>query len=653
MRYVNILVLFAAISLHTYAQNITPNTKFGKPTDEELNMKSYDSQSDAPAVVLCRMTDVAYDMYNGSLRIITTEKVKVKILTDEGKEFADIKVAYRNGDIFSGLKGMTYNVEGGKLEKIKLPNDLIFKEKIDKDYNLTKFSLPQVKPGSVIEYQFRVESDNYTHIDNWYAQRSIPVLYAQYDITIPEWLKFKVEESGTHSFQRKVSPTALTYNIKGNTLNLSGTQYQFIGTNLPSLKDDDFVWDVRDYCNKVTCELGGIFIPGSVYKSYSQTWQNIDEALWNDEDFGGRLVQTNPFKKEMAEAGIANISNNKDKARAVLKLLSQKLKWNGKYGFWGKTANNVIKEGTGSNADLNFILISMLQDAGMKATPILLRTRESGRIPLTHPSMKYLNTFIVGVQDNDTAMLLLDASAKYGDVNILPTRLLVEKARVLRKGTGGTWTDVQAKAWGKSVTDIEAVLNPDGTLTGKAVTRYEGNSALSKRQAYKEAEDTASYVKKYAERCEVDINSYQLDGAEELSPNVTQTLTFTRHENASGDLIYLNPMLFPPFKKTPLTAEKRELPIEFPYKDTDKTNIRIQLPQGYEVETLPQGTRATTENGKIDFAVNISQEGNTLILTYHFDIHDSFFSPTAYTGIKKVFDTIAEKSQMMVVLKKK
>jgi hypothetical protein len=37
--------------------------------------------------------------------------------------------------------------------------------------------VPQVKVGTVIEYEFCLESDIYYDIYSWYAQSDIPVLY--------------------------------------------------------------------------------------------------------------------------------------------------------------------------------------------------------------------------------------------------------------------------------------------------------------------------------------------------------------------------------------------------------------------------------------------------------------------------------------------
>ena len=142
--------------------------KFGKPSDAELNMTVYAPDPEADAVVLYKSTDVHYDVSSGSFKTVTTVKCRIKILKEDGKEYANVEVPYyemenanANKEIISGVKATAYNMEGGKVVKTKMENSAIFKERIDPSYMLLKFTVPQVKTGTVIEYQYTSESEFY------------------------------------------------------------------------------------------------------------------------------------------------------------------------------------------------------------------------------------------------------------------------------------------------------------------------------------------------------------------------------------------------------------------------------------------------------------------------------------------------------------
>ena len=59
----------------------------------------------------------------------------------------------------------------------------------------------------------------------------------------------------------------------------------------------------------------------------------------------------------MTAAGIPQIADKQKRFDATWKLLRQHVRWNGDYAFWAKSGSKVLKEGTGTNADMNFLLI--------------------------------------------------------------------------------------------------------------------------------------------------------------------------------------------------------------------------------------------------------------------------------------------------------
>jgi len=62
------LLLLAFCALNVVAQTTEPNLKWGKPSDDELQMTEYAADKEAKAVVLCHLTSVNYtmDLYNYS-----------------------------------------------------------------------------------------------------------------------------------------------------------------------------------------------------------------------------------------------------------------------------------------------------------------------------------------------------------------------------------------------------------------------------------------------------------------------------------------------------------------------------------------------------------------------------------------------------------
>ena len=657
MKKTMMYIMLLAISMIANAQDIEPNLKWGKPTDQELQMTEYALDKEADAVVLYHKTDVSYQFTNNDFRVIYRVNTRLKVLKPEGKRVADGQIAYLENEtnrtrreIVTGLKATAYNMEDGKLVKTKMERSMTSEERLDKNQMVMKFSVPQVKVGTVIEIEYRIDSDYYGNIRDWYAQRDIPVLYTCYELSIPEWFTFNIEETGMNHMEKKENSEPMTLLFSGGTENILTNIKTFVGRNLPALKDDDFVWHAADYGDKVTAELAGIFIPGSVYKSYTSTWDDIDNQLLSDEDFGGRLKRNSPLKDEIIAAGIPDISDKKERIAAVWKLLKSKVRWNGDYAFWGKSASKILKEGTGTNADINFLLINMLQDAGIESTPVVMRTRDSGILPLSHSSLKYLNTFVVGIPMTDSGMAYLDGSAEDGYLNVLPAKLLVTRARVVQKTGADLWVNLQANARGRETAIVQAQLSTDGQLKGQKSTMLVEEAAAAKRRVWRLAKDSTELIQKMQERDGIEIQSYRLEGRHDFSPTVKEEMTFTKQCDVAGDMIYLNPLVFIPQHESPFTTAERILPIEFPYNQSETQNVIITLPEGYVVEEAPKPIIIKFDGATARIICNVN--GNQLSVQYQMNISQTFYASTQYQDLKAFFDSVVESNKHILTIKK-
>ena len=639
------------------SETIEPNLKWGKPTDQELQMTEYAADKDAEAVVLYHKTDVSYQFISNDFKVYYRVNTRLKVLKPEGKRLADGQIVYLDGpanrghhELVAGLKATAYNLENGKLVKTKMERSMTSEERLDKNQMVMKFSVPQVKVGTVIEYEYRIESDFYGNILDWYAQHDIPVLYTCYELSIPEWFSFNIEETGMNNLEKKAYSEPLTLLFSGGTENILTNIKTFVGRNLPALKDDDFVWHAADYGDKVTAELANIFVPGAVYENFTSTWTDVDGQLMNDEDFGGRLKRSSPLKDEINAAGIPGISDKTERIAAVWKLLKSKVRWNGKYSLWGESASKVLKEGTGTNADINFLLINMLKDAGIGSTPVIMRTRDSGILPLSHSSLKYLNTFVVGIPMTDTGMVYLDGSAEDGYLSVLPAKLLVSRARLLQTTGADLWVNLQTKARGRETISIQAQLDANGLLKGNKSSIFLDEASAAKRREWRQAKDSTELIQKMQERDGIEIQSYRLEGRHDFSPTVKEELTFTKQCDAAGDLIYLNPLIFIPQRKSPFTAAERMLPIEFPYKQSEMQNVMITLPKGYVVEEVPKPIVIKLDGATARIAYSVLD--NMLNIQYMMNIDKNFFASTEYQDMKTFFDRVVESNKQIITLKK-
>ena len=194
------------------------NMKFGKPTKEEMQMTTYEADPNAEAVVLCRLTNVEYTVQTNSYLVDYREKFRIKVLKPSGTRFAKVVVPYQQnmsvGNNISGLrasfmtipmervsgnssfqdegsmsdgvfgtdgdemiediKATAFNLEGSKVVKTSLKKSDIVKKKIDEHNYQVEFTVPNVKEGTVIEYEYTIHSQLFWELHDWYAQGEMP-----------------------------------------------------------------------------------------------------------------------------------------------------------------------------------------------------------------------------------------------------------------------------------------------------------------------------------------------------------------------------------------------------------------------------------------------------------------------------------------------
>ena len=467
------------------------NMKFGKPTKEEMQMTTYEAEPDAEAVVLCRLTDVEYSIQQTGYLVDYREKVRIKVLKPSGVRYAKVVVPFLkntpidnrnssskkvlkvdatdNNSVSSSfeeqagamttadldryseesvedVKATAYNLQGSKVVKSVLKKGAFVETKIDDQHYQVEFTVPDVKEGTVIEYEYTLHSELFWLLHDWFAQCEIPVVYAKLDMNIPRYLLFNLEEHGVQRLITSCESGTMRFKLESDPLAaqtvVPSNHYVSVGRNLKGMKQGNGVWSMQDNCAGITALLKHYSMRGAAVVDYTRTWEQIDEMVLKSDDLGKQLQEHSPLAAELKEAKIEEIANMRQRAEAVAKLVLSKVEWNGRYEMSPANTEETLKNGGGSNVDINMLLLQSLQDVGLNAAPVMLRMRNQGVLTMDYPSVQKYTTFIVGVvlpQGN----LYLDASSADGHFNALPELLQVEKARLVLKDKKCQWVKLK------------------------------------------------------------------------------------------------------------------------------------------------------------------------------------------------------------------
>lgn len=661
-------ILSSAAAAGQNSFRIEPNLKYGKPSDAELALTDYPPDTAATAVMLFH-TGKSYFKYSRDFQFYTEHCVRIKVLKPEGAGYADVTIPYYAPDNKESdkegilrLNACAYNLEGGKCVKTPMPEEYIVKERVDPTTCVVKFTVPAVRAGTVIEYRYTLLSGYYQQIDNWLMQENIPVVYNQYEIVIPSLLIYGIELRGKDHIrtEEKNSTLHITVTTGGgrtqvaHDMSVPARKLIFTARDLAAMKQDEpYCWYPDDYKVQVCFELEGFNYPEEDYQPYTKDWAGIDKLLQkeDDETFGKQLRLDNPLREDMKQYSWQDLSTE-EKAAQAFRILKDRIAWDGRYRLQSPAPLEALKKGTGSNADINFIFLSMLRDLAIPAYPVVLSRRDRGMLPVTHPSLQRLNTFVVALADPKGKYSYLDGSMAYPCIDALPQVLLAEQARLIGpQPENEKWVNLMSIGSHTVQSVVTARIAPD-SITGSYTASYSGQTGNDFRSRYFQAADSNAYAAQIGIRLKGRVENYRQEGAETGKNRVREEFDFACKTERSGDLLYINPMILPHIAENPFTQTERELPVEFPYRYTYQSNVTLTLPEGYGVEELPDNKSYVTENSGITCKYLIRQVDNQINLRYSFTLKQDFVPSEQYRQLQTFWNEVVERNNAVIVLKK-
>ncbi len=669
-QFILLLLLSMANSLCGQQTILTPSLKFGKPSTEELALTVFTPDTSAVAIVLYRTGTTKYTYNLNQFGLFTEISTKIKILKPEGLQYANVTLPYyvpekspEKKDNITELEAYSYNIENGKTVKKSTGKEFIVRERVNDKYMQLKFSIPGARVGSVIEYKYRVTSDFYQHIENWTIQDEIPVLYNEYDIDIPRIFDFNAEGRGAEHIAVDAKEGSIHISVRDDDTGIAQVKRDVIintlhsnfkSRNLPALRQDEsHLWCPDDHKIQISFELKGTQFPGSPYKPYTQSWEDIDAVLLKDETFGDLLHLPNPYREEMKTLNLTAL-NREQRISSLMQLLNRKLAWNGEYGIFCPNLSKSITKGSGSSAELNFVLLSMFREAGLKAYPVVLSRRNRGMLPVTYPSIQKLNAWIIAVEMEGQKWAFIDSSMGANtQLNALPVNLMSPKARIIAPSVKDKWVDLSKIGTNQTSIQVEGIIHPDATVTGVRDTEYTGQAAAQYRRNYRAAADSVAFLEKQGADIGCQISEFRTEGLHESGNLIKETFTFSKQSGYDADnFLYVNPMVFTHITQNPFTQAERQLPVEFHYPYTMRILTTLTLPEGYQVEEIPQAATISLGEKDLTCRYTIREQGNKLICTYQFSQTCIDIPASAYQDLKLIWESLAQKNNEWIVLKK-
>jgi hypothetical protein len=460
-----LITAYAFLGQHSVAQDNSP-ARIAAPLSQLIKNFKQDAKSEAE--VILRKTDITIDEQYLSR---TTSYVAVRINSDEAvRDYSQISISFNSFYEDIALEFANVRTPEGQIDSIKADATQIQSPTDENFYHDRKellFSLPNVRKGSVIEFQYRYTDTKKIIANQWFdsinlhwwedraanqGSRADPVAVAELNLTAPKAFNF-------YSNDVKKFGVVYTKTQKGNQQILN-----WKAKNLPKIILQDNM--PRDHVASAHLRI-----------STADSWQKI--ADWADQLVAPHLITDAKLDAAINEIAKTAITPE-EKVKAVYQTLQDKVRYVfahvGRGGYEPHNTTEVLSNGYGDCKDQSALAVIMLRKLGLKAETALLITRSRGIPDMSVTNVSFDHMIVHIPKQTGLQEMWLDTS---GDASLYPgfsSGLEGQPALIVRKDTQNIVT-IPSRTAEQHFAQFELVFDKfEGKNTEAAFTMKLGGS---------------------------------------------------------------------------------------------------------------------------------------------------------------------------------
>jgi len=648
-----VFIVCSVLSVILAAGNCRPVTVsagegFPSITPEELKMTSEPLAPGAPAIILYRQVD--RDDNGKTSHEENFERIK--ILTEEGRKYANVEIPFVKGsyDVVHvharsiRPDGSTADFDGKIFEKT------IVKARGLK-YLAKTFTLPDVQPGSIIEYSFTYDFKEYSlYESNWILSQELFTKVAKFSL-----------KAYQGSFQNPFRVSWRPRLPAGTAPPQEGPDHivRMEAHNVDAFQVEDFMPPE----NELKARVDFVYSDEAFEPDADKYWKKVGKKLDGQ-------VEAFVGKKKAMEDALAQIVSPSDAPDVKLHKIYDRVQQfrNTSYEFQ-KTdqedkrekekepvnVEEVWKRGYATGGNLDWLFLGLVRAAGFEAYPVYVSERRNYFFSAKSMDKTKLDANVVLVKVNGKDVYFNPGAAftpfgllEWSETGVTGLRLDKD---------GGTWIQSALPLSSDSQIERKAKLqlSETGELQGKLTVAFTGLQAMSRRLDEIHTDDVEKkkfieeQVREYVPAAvELDLTN-QPDWKSSSQPLVAEfNLKIPGWVSGAGRRALLPVGIFSAQEKRIFEHANRVHPLyfEFPFEKVD--DVTIDLPLGWQVQTLPPPQK---QDGHIVvYDLKAEKDAGSIHLSRKLTVDFLLLDAKYYMALRNFFQVVRTGDEEQIVL---
>jgi len=641
--FVLVLLLFvAAVAQRT--QSVSAGDEWQPISQEELKMTSVPEAPGAPAVYLYRQVD--RDDSNRTPHEFNY--ARIKILTEEGRKYADVEIPFfKDEGNIHGIKARTIRPDGSIVNfEGKAFDKTIVKAKGLK-YLAKTFTLPDVQAGSIIEYHYAFDlNEGYVYNSHWILSEELFTKRGKFSLRPNQ--DFALRWSWPAGLPAGTVPPKN-----------EGGYVRLESQNIPAFQIEDYMPPQ----NELKFRVDFIYSESGAEKDPDKFWKKEGKKL-NDrvEGFTGK-------RKAMEQAVAETVAPNDTPEAKLQKIYAKVQKFRNTSWETEKTEqeqkreklkeiNNVEdlwKRGYGNGRQINWLFLAMARAAGFDAYSVYISSRSEYFFNPLLMNTNQLNGDVVLVKLNGKEVYC-DPATAFAPFGLLSWPETAVKGLRLDK-EGGSWvtTTLPPSSDSRIERKAELKLTETGSLEGKLTVTFSGLEALWRR--IEERNEDATNRKKFLEDqvkeyipvgIELDLTNQPDWGGSTPTLVAEFELKVPGWVSGAGRRALVPVGLFSAPEKHAFEHANRVHAIYFSYPSEKLDDVRIDLPLGWQVNSLPPVQDLDAKAAV--YSLKVENNKGALHLTRRLNMDLLMVEAKLYPTLRNFFQIVRTGDEQQIVL---
>jgi len=626
-------VLVAVLILSARVLPVSATDTWLPVSPADLALKDNPKQPGADAMILYREVNV--DAKNSTVN----NYMRIKIFTAKGvSDQADIEIPYdKTQEAIQSIRARTIRPDGTVVEFQGKTFDNEIAKGNGVKYLAKTFTMPDVQPGCIIEYQYREQFDDRYYVDlGWTVQSTLYTRDAKFSI--------KPDDS-SYALPLLWRRYALPPDVK---IHKDGTLYTLDIHNLPGIEVEPLMPPLAALEARVAFFYKNSGEPES--ETPKQYWKRVGKK-WNSEadHFVNKKKElAAEVARDVAPADPPEVKLQKlyDRAAKITNLDMQDEKSAKEEKQEDIKPNNnvedVLKHGYGHSLDINFLLIGLARAAGFEAADVRVAPRSGMYFYPQREASSDLSAEIVWVRAGSKEYYL-DPAAHYYRFGVLPWyESAANGLRVSKDGGQFITTPAAVPADATIVRHVDVSVSPDMSLAGTFKIDFTGQEAATQRY-YDRDEDDTGRKKALAKEVKgwlpvgstVQVTAIANWDDIEKPLHIEGTLKSPPYATGAMQAMLIPIELFRTGEVGHFQSQKRvnEVDFDYPYERLD--DLVIREPSGYAVQDLPAAQKM--DPGPVSYQISAVRQPDGIEVKRQIVISGIRYPKNSYFGLRTFF----------------